>query len=89
MSRDKDNTLIIMKNECLWGVDIEFKMFMQKVKSVLKQTTPLQICTAPFIHRRSEISDTKTTSGCIPYEALYMWYCVYCIHTETMVAFLF
>ena len=39
-----------MKNECLWGIDIEFKMFMRKVKSLLKQTTPLQICTAPFLN---------------------------------------
>ena len=39
-----------MKNKCLWGVDIEFKMFMRKVKSLLKQTTPLQICTAPFLN---------------------------------------
>ena len=40
----------------------------------------------------SEISDTKTASGYIPYKALYMWYCVYCMHTETviiLVAFLF
>ena len=42
-----------MKNQCLWGVDIEFKMFMQKVKSLQKQTTPLQLCTAhSIIHRR-------------------------------------
>ena len=39
-----------MKNECLWGVDIEFKMSMRKVKSLLKQTTPLQICIAPFLN---------------------------------------
>ena len=38
-----------MKNEGLWGVDIEFKI-MQKVKSPLKQTTPLQICIAPFLN---------------------------------------
>ena len=49
-SRDKDNTLVIMKKERLWGVDIEFKMSMRKVKSLLKQTTPLQICTAPFLN---------------------------------------
>ena len=39
-----------MKNECLWEVDIEFKILMQKVKSPLKQTTPLQICSAPFLN---------------------------------------
>ena len=39
-----------MKNECLWGVDIEFKILMRKVKSPLKQTTPLQICCAPFLN---------------------------------------
>ena len=39
-----------MKNECLWGVDIEFKILMRKVKSLLKQTTPLQICSAPFLN---------------------------------------
>ena len=38
-----------MKNECLWGVNIEFKISMRKVKSLLKQTTPLQICSAPFV----------------------------------------
>ena len=31
-----DNTLVIMKNECLWGVDIELKILMRKVKSLLK-----------------------------------------------------
>ena len=46
-SRDTDNTLVIMKNECLWEVDIEFKILMRKVKSLLKRTTPLQICSAP------------------------------------------
>ena len=49
-SRDTDNTLVIMKNECLWGVDIEFKILMRKVKSLLKQTTPLEICSAPFLN---------------------------------------
>ena len=39
-----------MKNECLWGVDIEFKILMRKVKSLLKRTTPLQICSAPFLN---------------------------------------
>ena len=39
-----------MKNECLWGVDIEFKILMRKAKSLLKQTTPLQICSAPFLN---------------------------------------
>ena len=39
-----------MKNECLWGVDIEFKILMRKVKSLLIQTTPLQICSAPFLN---------------------------------------
>ena len=39
-----------MKNECLWGVNIEFKISMRKVKSLLKQTTPLQICSAPFLN---------------------------------------
>ena len=42
-SRDTDNTLVIMKNGCLWEVDIGFKILMRKVKSPLKQTTPLQI----------------------------------------------
>ena len=41
-SRDKDNTIVIMKNESLWGVDNKFTICMQKVKSLLKQTTPLQ-----------------------------------------------
>ena len=49
-SRDIDNTLVIMKNECLWEVDIEFKILMRKVKSLLKQTTPLEICSAPFLN---------------------------------------
>ena len=39
-----------MKNECLWGVDIEFKILMRKVKSPLKQATPLQICSVPFLN---------------------------------------
>ena len=39
-----------MKNECSWEVDIEFKILMRKVKSPLKQTTPLQICSAPFLN---------------------------------------
>ena len=39
-----------MKNECLWRVDIELKILMRKVKSLLKQTTPLQICSAPFLN---------------------------------------
>ena len=39
-----------MKIECLRGVDIEFKILMRKVKSLLKQTTPLQICSAPFVN---------------------------------------
>ena len=49
-SRDKDNTLVIMKNESLWGVDNKFTICMQKVKSLLKQATPLQICSAPFLN---------------------------------------
>ena len=54
-----------MKNECLWGVDIEFEMFMQKVKSLLKQTTPLQICTAPFLNSPEYCSsyNSYNTSG--------------------------
>ena len=32
------------------GVHIEFKILMRKVKSPLKQTTPLQICSAPFLN---------------------------------------
>ena len=39
-----------MKNECLWGVDNEFKILMRKAKPLLKQTTPLQICSAPFLN---------------------------------------
>ena len=39
-----------MNNQCLWEVDIEFKILMQKVKSLLKQTTPLQICSPPFLN---------------------------------------
>ena len=39
-----------MKNECSSGVDIEFKILMRKAKSLLKQTTPLQICSAPFFN---------------------------------------
>ena len=39
-----------MKNECFWGVDIEFKILMRKAKSLLKQTTPLQICSAPLLN---------------------------------------
>ena len=53
-SLDTDNTLVIMKNECLWEVDIEFKILMRKVKSSLKQTTPLQICSAPFLNSPEE-----------------------------------
>ena len=49
-SRDTDDTLVIMKNECLWGVDIEFKILMRKVKSPLNQTNPLRICSAPFLN---------------------------------------
>ena len=49
-SLDTDNTLVIMKNECLWEVDIEFNILMRKVKSLLKQTTPLEICSAPFLN---------------------------------------
>ena len=36
-------------------------------------------------NRTSEISDTKN-SDCV-YKALFMWYCVYYIHTETFVNF--
>ena len=43
-----------MKIECLRGVDIEFKILMRKVKSLLKQTTPLQICSAPFVNSREQ-----------------------------------
>ena len=39
-----------MKNECLWGVDIKLKILMRKVKSLLKETTPFQICSAPFLN---------------------------------------
>ena len=35
----------------LMGVHIEFKILMRKVKSPLKQTTPLQICSAPFLKK--------------------------------------
>ena len=38
-SPDKDNTLVILKNECLWGVDIKFEIFVRKVKSLIKQAT--------------------------------------------------
>ena len=47
-SRDNENTLKIMKNECLLGVHIRFKIYMRKVKSLLKQTNPLQIGSVPF-----------------------------------------
>ena len=46
----------------LMGVDIEFKMFMRKVKSLLKQTTPLQICTAPFLNSPEDVSTTCTVA---------------------------
>ena len=49
-SRDTDNTLVIMKNGCLWEVNIGFKILKRKVKSPLKQTTPLKICSAPFLN---------------------------------------
>ena len=52
---DKDNTLVIMKNESFWGVDIKFTIRMRKVKSLLKQTTPLQVCTAPFLHSPAHV----------------------------------
>ena len=39
-----------MKNESLWGVDNKFTICMQSIKSLLKQTTPLQICSAPFLN---------------------------------------
>ena len=38
----------------LRGVDIKLKILMRKVKSLLKETTPFQICSAPFLNR-SEI----------------------------------
>ena len=44
-----------MKNECSWEVDIEFKILMRKVKSPLKQTTPLQICSAPFLNSPEQL----------------------------------
>ena len=47
-SRDKDNSLVIMKNECLWVVDIEFKILMRKGKSLLKQTTPSIFLQSPI-----------------------------------------
>ena len=49
-----------MKNKCLLGVDIEFKILMRKVKSPLKQTTPLQICSAPFLNSQEKIFDFKS-----------------------------
>ena len=54
-SRDTDNTLVIMKIECLRGVDIEFKILMRKVKSLLKQTTTPSKFAVPhsLIHRSS------------------------------------
>ena len=43
-----------MKNECLWVVDIEFKILMRKGKSLLKQTTPSKFAKPhSLIHRRS------------------------------------
>ena len=49
---DTDYTLVIMKNEHLWGVDIEFKILMRKVKSPLKQTTPSKFAVPhSLIHR--------------------------------------
>ena len=50
-----------MKNECLWGVDIEFRILMPKLKSPLKQTIPLQICSAPFLN-----SPESDSTGCQP-----------------------
>ena len=34
----------------LRGVDIKLKILMRKVKSLLKETTPFQICSAPFLN---------------------------------------
>ena len=48
-----------MKNECLWGVDIEFKILMRKVKSLLKQTTPLQICSTPFLNSPEHVEASQ------------------------------
>ena len=42
--------IIQKKNECLLVVDIKFKIFMRRVKSLLKQSNPLQICSAPFLN---------------------------------------
>ena len=44
-----------MKNESLWEIYVKFKIFMRKVKSLLKQTTPLQICSAPFLNSPEHI----------------------------------
>ena len=44
-----------MKNECLWGVDIEFKILMRKVKSPLKQTTPLKFAVPHSLVHRSRV----------------------------------
>ena len=38
-------TQVIMR-----GVDIKLKILMRKVKSLLKETTPFQICSAPFLN---------------------------------------
>ena len=35
----------------LWGVAINFEIFIRKVKSLLKQTIFLQICSAPLVLR--------------------------------------
>ena len=54
-SRDTDNTLVIMENECLWGVDIEFKILMRKGKSLLKQTTPSKFAVSHSLIHRSTL----------------------------------
>ena len=56
------------KHECLWGVDIEFTILMRKVKSLLKQTTPLKIGSAPFLN--SQECGNKTA-----YLPLIGWLC--------------
>ena len=52
-----------MKNESLWEIYVKFKIFMRKVKSLLKQITPLQICSAPFLNSPECDLSEKNTDG--------------------------
>ena len=49
-----------MKNECLWGVDIEFKILIRKVKSLLR---PRPHVSGDFCIRTFFYADTKISAS--------------------------